>query len=74
MPPKQVASIELRDQPGWITFSLDGRYAYPSTGEVIDTRDAQDRRHADRRNRPRRAEREDAGDRVFGRSPCGGGG
>ena len=38
MPPKQVASIKLRDQPGWITFSLDGRYAYPSTGEVIDTR------------------------------------
>lgn len=38
MPPKQVATIKLRDQPGWITFSLDGRYAYPSTGEVIDTR------------------------------------
>src|SRR4029077_17649338 len=38
MPPKQVAEIKLRDQPGWITFSIDGRYAYPSTGEVIDTR------------------------------------
>jgi DNA-binding beta-propeller fold protein YncE len=38
MPPKQVATVKLRDQPGWITFSLDGRYAYPSTGEVIDTR------------------------------------
>ena len=38
MPPKQVTSMKLRDQPGWITFSLDGRYAYPSTGEVIDTR------------------------------------
>jgi DNA-binding beta-propeller fold protein YncE len=38
MPPKQVATIKLRDQPGWVTFSLDGRYAYPSTGEVIDTR------------------------------------
>ena len=38
MPPKQTASIALRDQPGWITFSLDGRYAYPSTGEVIDTK------------------------------------
>jgi DNA-binding beta-propeller fold protein YncE len=36
MPPKQVASIELRDQPGWITFSMDGRLAYPSTGDVID--------------------------------------
>ena len=38
MPPKQTASIALRDQPGWITFSMDGRYAYPSTGEVVDTR------------------------------------
>ncbi len=38
MPPKQVASIVLRDQPGWITFSIDGRFAYPSTGDVIDTR------------------------------------
>jgi len=37
MPPKQSGSIVLRDQPGWITFSIDGRYAYPSTGEVIDT-------------------------------------
>jgi hypothetical protein len=36
MPPRQFASILLRDQPGWITFSLDGRYAYPSTGDVID--------------------------------------
>ena len=36
MPPKQVASIPLRDDPGWITFSLDGKFAYPSTGEVID--------------------------------------
>jgi DNA-binding beta-propeller fold protein YncE len=38
MPPKQIASIALRDQPGWVTFSMDGRYAYPSTGEVIDTK------------------------------------
>ena len=36
MPPKQGASIELRDDPGWVTFSLDGKLAYPSTGEVID--------------------------------------
>ncbi len=35
-PPAQVASLPLRDEPGWITFSIDGRYAYPSTGEVID--------------------------------------
>jgi DNA-binding beta-propeller fold protein YncE len=38
MPPKQTASIVVRDQPGWITFSLDGRFAYPSTGEIVDTR------------------------------------
>ena len=38
MPPKQIASLPLRDQPGWVTFSLDGRYAYPSTGEVFDTK------------------------------------
>ena len=38
MPPKQIASVKLREQPGWVTFSLDGRYAYPSTGDVIDTK------------------------------------
>ena len=38
MPPRQLLSIDLRDQPGWITFSLDGRYAYPSTGDVIDVK------------------------------------
>lgn len=36
MPPKYVTSIRLREQPGWITFSLDGKFAYPSTGDVID--------------------------------------
>lgn len=41
MPPKQEGSISLRDQPGWITFSLDGKYAYPSTGEVIDVKTRQ---------------------------------
>jgi DNA-binding beta-propeller fold protein YncE len=41
MPPKQGMAIPLRDMPGWITFSIDGRYAYPSTGEVIDTQTKQ---------------------------------
>ena len=36
MPPRQLASVALRDQPGWITFGVDGRYAYPSTGDVIE--------------------------------------
>jgi hypothetical protein len=38
MPPKQLVSIKVREQPGWITFSLDGKYAYPSTGDVIDVK------------------------------------
>jgi hypothetical protein len=38
MPPKQMTTLTVRDQPGWITFSIDGRHAYPSTGEVFDTR------------------------------------
>jgi len=36
-PPKQKESLPVREQPGWITFSLDGKLAYPSTGEVFDT-------------------------------------
>ncbi|WP_254507826.1 hypothetical protein [Anatilimnocola floriformis] len=36
-PPKQKQSVAVREQPGWITFSLDGKFAYPSTGEVFDT-------------------------------------
>jgi hypothetical protein len=35
-PPAQKSSMAVRDQPGWISFSLDGRRAYPSTGEVFD--------------------------------------
>ena len=39
MPPRQMtSSITLREQPGWITFSLDGRFAFPSTGEIIDAK------------------------------------
>ncbi len=41
MPPKQLVSIKLRDEPGWVTFSIDGTLAYPSTGDVIDTRTRQ---------------------------------
>ena len=36
MPPKPTTSIEVRDEPGWISFGLDGRLAYPSTGDVVD--------------------------------------
>ena len=36
MPPKQVTSLKARDCVGWISMSLDGRFAYSSTGEVFD--------------------------------------
>ena len=36
MPPKPLGNIVCRDDPGWITFSMDGRRAYPSSGEVIE--------------------------------------
>jgi DNA-binding beta-propeller fold protein YncE len=36
MPPKQNTTIHLRDFPGWISFSMDGHYAYVSTGEIVD--------------------------------------
>jgi DNA-binding beta-propeller fold protein YncE len=41
-PPQQVASIPLftepsqQPHPGWVSFSLDGKYAYPDGGAVID--------------------------------------
>ena len=37
-PPRPVVSLRLRDQPGWVTFSIDGAHAYPSTGEVFEVR------------------------------------
>jgi hypothetical protein len=38
MPPHQVADLKVRDQPGWVTFSIDGKYAYPSTGDVFEVK------------------------------------
>jgi DNA-binding beta-propeller fold protein YncE len=43
-PPKLLASVPLfkdpkqEPHPGWITFSIDGKYAYPDGGGVIDTK------------------------------------
>ncbi len=37
-PRRQTTSFRVRDQPGWITFSLDGKHALPSTGEIVDTK------------------------------------
>jgi DNA-binding beta-propeller fold protein YncE len=36
MPPRQIATVKLRDEPGWVTFSISGDLVYPSTGEVIE--------------------------------------
>jgi len=36
MPPKQKTSFKMRDCVGWISFSMDGKVAYSSTGEVVD--------------------------------------
>jgi DNA-binding beta-propeller fold protein YncE len=36
MPPKQIKSIPQRDCVGWLSFSMDGKVAHSSTGEVID--------------------------------------
>ncbi|MBM3821687.1 MAG: hypothetical protein FJ404_02155 [Verrucomicrobia bacterium] len=36
MPPRQKESVALREQPGWVTFTLDGRHALLSTGEIIE--------------------------------------
>ncbi len=35
-PYQQLTTIPLQDMPGWINFSMDGKYVYPSSGEVID--------------------------------------
>lgn len=37
-PYQQLSTIPVQDMPGWVTFSVDGKYAYPSSGEVIDVK------------------------------------
>ncbi|HUQ64635.1 MAG TPA: hypothetical protein VM101_00670 [Flavitalea sp.] len=37
-PYQQLTTIPLQDMPGWINFSMDGKYAYPSSGEVIEAK------------------------------------
>ncbi len=41
LPPTKLADIKVRDEPGWVTFSIDGKLAWPSTGEVIDVKTRQ---------------------------------
>jgi DNA-binding beta-propeller fold protein YncE len=39
LPPyPQLTTIPLSDMPGWISFSIDGKYVYPSSGEVIEAK------------------------------------
>jgi len=40
-PYQQFTTIPLQDMPGWISFSIDGKYVYPSSGEVIETKTRQ---------------------------------
>jgi hypothetical protein len=35
-PPRQIVDLPMSGDVGWITFSIDGRFAYPSTGEVVE--------------------------------------
>ena len=37
-PPRYLSSLKVRDEPGWVTFTIDGRFGYPSTGEVVDVK------------------------------------
>ena len=37
-PYRQLTTIPVQDMPGCITVSMDGKYVYPSSGEVIETR------------------------------------
>ncbi len=41
MPPVMKTSVKVRDEPGWITFGIDGKLAYPSTGDVVDVKTKQ---------------------------------
>lgn len=35
-PYQQLTTLPLQDMPGWISFSIDGKFVYPSSGEVIE--------------------------------------
>ena len=35
-PYQQLTTIPVKDMPGWLTISIDGKYIYPSSGEVIE--------------------------------------
>ncbi|MEP7372202.1 MAG: hypothetical protein ABI675_02365 [Chitinophagaceae bacterium] len=37
-PYQQLTTIPVQDMPGWISLSINGKYVYPSSGEVIETK------------------------------------
>jgi len=34
MPPKQIKSIKVRDQPFWLTWSANGKWVYAASGDI----------------------------------------
>ena len=39
MPPLEKGYVDVSAKThGWITFSMDGKYAYPDSGDVIDAK------------------------------------
>ena len=71
MPPMMKTSVKVRDEPGWITFGIDGTLGLPVDRRRRRRADQADRRDAAGRERRERREREDAGDR-FRRRQAGG--
>jgi DNA-binding beta-propeller fold protein YncE len=41
MPPKQIKSIKVRDQPFWLTWSANGKWVYAASGDIIDAQTKQ---------------------------------
>jgi WD40 repeat protein len=36
MPPRQLKSIKVRDEPFWLTWSASGKWVYAASGDIID--------------------------------------
>jgi hypothetical protein len=41
MPPKQIKTIKVRDQPFWLTWSINGKWVYAASGDIIDAQSKQ---------------------------------
>jgi hypothetical protein len=58
VPPRQITSIKLREQPSWISFNLDGRFADPSTGRCGGSQNQASRCRPQSGSRPGSSQRE----------------